>query len=412
MYVSDLLGGVIRDEQRHRVGRLNDLVARVDGAEQPRIVGALTRRHAHRRFLAVEHLRRLEPGAMVVARSQWQDYTRRDQQVLLGRDVMDSRVVYLDAHRPMRVNDVVIEREENEWRVYGVDLRLAALPRRLLPRALRGAPRGTESQVVPWPGIELLASEVPGQMVTPDHRRLARLHPADIARVADAVSTHQATEIVASLDDDLAADTLEEMIEERQANVIEALDPPHGARLLEQMAPDKAADVLALLQPEVVAAVLQLMAPAHAADLHALLTYPKETAGGLMTTDYVIVPRGLQVDEVIATIKPRLVRPDWVYYVYVVQDERERRLLGVASLRDLMLAQPDRLIDDVMTIVPRRVDPTAPASAVAQVMSEYNLTALPVTDGANRLLGIVSVDDALAVILPRDLRRRLPRVFS
>lgn len=411
MYLSDLLGGVIRDEQGRRAGRLRDMVAHIAGAEPPRVVGVLVRRERTECFLAVEQLRRLDANATVIARPLWQRFARREGQVLLGRDVMDSQVIDLDGRRPARVNDVVMEQDGPEWRVSGVDLRLAALPRRLLPRALRRT-RRDGGGIVPWSAVELLASDVPGEKLSPDHQRLARLHPADIARVADAVSSRQATEIISSLDDDLAADTLEEMIEERQANVVESLDSPHAARLLDFMAPDAAADVLATLQPEVVAAVLQLMDPSRAADLHALLTYPKDTAGGLMTTDYVIVPRGLRVSEVIDQIKPRLVRPDWVYYVYVVQDERERRLLGVVSLRDLMLAEADLLVDDVMTIVPRRVEPAAPASAVARVMSEYNLTALPVTDASNRLLGIVSVDDALAVILPRDLRRRTPRVFS
>ena len=412
MYLSDLLGGAIRDEQGRRGGRLCDIVAHVAGAEPPRVVGVLARRERTEWFLAVEQLRRLDAHAAVIARPQWQEFTRREGQVLLGRDVMDSQIIDLDGRRPARVNDVVMEQDGPEWCVSGVDLRLAALPRRLLPRVWRGVANDDGHGIVRWAGVELLASDVPGGKLSPDHRRLARLHPADIARGADAVSSRQATEIISSLDDDLAADTLEEMIEERQANVIESLEPPRAARLLDRMAPDAAADVLAVLQPEVVAAVLQLITPARAADLHALLTYAKDTAGGLMTTDYVIVPRGLSVSEVIATIKPRLVRPDWVYYVYVVQDERERRLLGVVSLRDLMLAEADRCIDDIMTMVPRRVEPAAPASAVARVMSEYNLTALPVTDGSNRLLGIVSVDDALAVILPRDLRRRTPRVFS
>jgi len=99
------------------------------------------------------------------------------------------------------------------------------------------SPRRARARTIPWARVELLSSEVPGGLVPPDHRRLARLHPADIARIADAVPRAQATEIVASLDDELAADTMEEMIDAKQADVIEELEPERAADILDRMAP-------------------------------------------------------------------------------------------------------------------------------------------------------------------------------
>jgi Mg/Co/Ni transporter MgtE len=278
-----------------------------------------------------------------------------------------------------------------------------------LPRALR---RPVSARMLAWADLEVLASEVPGGVLLPDHRRLARLHPADIARVADAVPVRQATEIMGALDLELAADTMEEMIDEKQADVVEQLDPERAADILERMAPDAAADVLAELEPDMAGTVLERMDPVEAADVHALLTYAKNTAGGLMTTDYVIAPPDLPVREAIGYLRPQLEKPDWIYYIYVVSDIRERRLLGVLTLRDLLLADPDAEMRAIMTAKPRRVNPDTPAPRVAQIMSEYNLMALPVTDEHDRLLGIVSVDDALEIILPQSLRRRLPHIFS
>jgi Mg/Co/Ni transporter MgtE len=294
--------------------------------------------------------------------------------------------------------------------VEAVDLGAGALLRRLLPRALR--PKAGAARVLRWSDLELFAGEVSGSDVRADHVRLSHLHPADIARVADAVPTQKALEIVASLSDDLAADTMEEMIDEKQADVIEELDTERAARILDRMAPDAAADVLVELEPEIVDALLRHMEPAEAADVHALLTYPKDSAGGLMTTDYVIVQSDLDVRQAVAYLRPQLAKPDWVYYIYVVSDVRERHLEGVLSLRDLLLAPAERRIGEIMTALPRQVSPDTPAPRVAQIMAEYNLVALPVTDRQGRLLGIVSVDDALESTLPADLRRQIPRVFS
>jgi magnesium transporter len=180
---------------------------------------------------------------------------------------------------------------------------------------------------------------------------------------------------------------------------------------LERMAPDAVADVLAELEPGQVDNMLQRMTPDEAADAHALLTYSKHTAGGLMTTDYVIATPDLPVAETAAYLRPQLSEPDWVYYVYVVADARERRLLGVFTLRDLLLAEPNQLLSTLMLKDVRTVSPETPARQVAKLMSDYNLLALPVTDAQGRLLGIVSVDDALEVILPPALRRRLPHIF-
>jgi len=410
MMLSELLGNPVRDAEGQSAGRLHDIVACIDGADPPRIVGLLLRRKRAQLFLPVAAVERLDVRAVVVASpaTPLAPFERRPREVLLGRDVMDSQVISLAEPRVVRVNDVVLAGDGADWRVSGVDIGARALLRRVLPRALR--PHGGRARTIPWARVELLSSEVPGGLVPPDHRRLARLHPADIARIADAVPRAQATEIVASLDDELAADTMEEMIDAKQADVIEELEPERAADILDRMAPDAAADVLAELEPGVVDTVLRRMDPTEAADVHALLTYPHNTAGGLMSTDYMMAPRGLRIGATLDHIRPQMEKPDVVYYVYVVDDEEERRLRGGFSLRDLLLADPARTVDDIMDANPRRAAPDLPARLVARIMAEYNLMALPVTDPQGRLLGVVSVDDALDVILPAALRRRVPRI--
>lgn len=411
MLLSDRLGLAVRDARGQPIGRLRDIVVSVAGTEPPRVVGVVVRRKGADLFAPIGVIGGLDAQPVIVAAGSpdLAPLERRPREVLLARDVMDSQVISLRGPHVVRVNDAELTSEDGVWRLAGVDIGVGTLVRRLLPRALRTSPRA--SRRLPWADVELLSSDTPGGLVPPDHRRLARLHPADIARMADAMPARQATEIVASLDDERAADTMEEMVDAKQADVLDRLGPERAAEILDRMAPDAAADVLSELDPALVDDVLRRMDPAEAGDVHALLTYRHDTAGGLMSTDYVMAPRGLCVGDALAHLRPQLAKPDLVYYVYVVEDERERRLVGIFSLRDLLLADPEWRVDDIMVTRLRRVFPDTPAATVAQMMSEYNFLAVPVTDRAGRLLGVVSVDDALEVILPAALRRRVPRIF-
>lgn len=411
MQLSELIGATLKGPDTQPCGRLLDVVARLEGEDPALVVGLLMHRGHDDMFVPIRVVDCLQPSSMIfsVACETLGPFERRAGEVLLGRDIMDSEVIDLRGPRLVRVNNVLLQEEESVWRVVGVDTGTGALVRRLLPRRLRS--RQSSTRLLAWGELELLAGEVPLGVIRPDHRRLARMHPADIARIADVVPGRHAIEIVSSLDDELAADTMEEMIDEKQADVLADLDPERAADILERMAPDAAADVLAELEPEFVDDVLRRMRPSDAANVHALLTYSKASAGGLMTTDYVMAPRDLRVGEAHEYLREQIQETDLVYYIYVVEEEQERVLVGVTSLRDLWLAGPEQRFDEVMMHDPQRIGPEDPAGTVAQMLSEYNLLSLPVTDEEGRLLGVVTIDDALEVLLPAELRRSVPRIF-
>jgi len=237
MMLSELLGNPVRDAEGQSAGRLHDIVVRIDGADPPRVVGLLLCRKRAQLFLPIAAVETLDARAVVVTASAppLAPFERRPREVLLGRDVMDSQVISLAEPRVVRVNDVVLAGDGAAWEVSGVDIGARATAAFAAARV--ASPRRARARTIPWARVELLSSEVPGGLVPPDHRRLARLHPADIARIADAVPRAQATEIVASLDDELAADTMEEMIDAKQADVIEELEPERAADILDRMAP-------------------------------------------------------------------------------------------------------------------------------------------------------------------------------
>lgn len=379
----------------------------------PLLAGLRVRRSGADSFYDVGDLEwsELEAGSWTVRADGVTPFARRTGEWLLAHDLLDHQIIDLREMSTARVNDIFLTAGPEGWRLDAVDLATGAVMRRCLPRVLRFG--GDERRMLPWQDFEVLASDMNGgNGARPEHSRLSRLHPADIARITDLLPTPQVLELIEALADRLAADVMEEMDDHLRGVVFTELSPERAARILDQMAPNVAADILADVPAPLTSRILQDLPSGRGADIHALLTYAKDTAGGLMTTAYVIAPRSLPIREAAAFLRSQIVQPDLVYYVYVVEDVKERKLVGVFTLRDLLLAGQEGTVEDIMSTNIRAANPATPAKTVAQTMSEYNLMALPITDHTGRLLGIVAVDDALAVILPNELRRRVPRVFS
>jgi Mg/Co/Ni transporter MgtE len=282
---------------------------------------------------------------------------------------------------------------------------------RRLTNGLLGA--AAESRILDWRGIEFLRGNLQAAAAGRDyHRVVEKLHPARIARLTDTLPYLHAAELLLMLPPDLAADTCEDLLPERQAQILTELPAARAADLLARMAPDLAADALGALAFDDARELLQMMPEDSANRVERLLRFPPDTAGGIMTNDYVFVLKGTTVQAAVDFLREQAARPDFVYFVYVVEDENSRRLSGVLTLRDLLLAEPNQSVDAVMTTDVFTVAPLEAGSAVAQRIADYGFNAVPVVDGTGAILGIITVDTALAQIIPEAWRSRLPRVFS
>ncbi|MGC8863611.1 MAG: magnesium transporter, partial [Armatimonadota bacterium] len=206
-----------------------------------------------------------------------------------------------------------------------------------------------------------------------------------------------------------AAEVLVEADPQVQASIVENLNDELAADILEEMQPDEAADVLGDISAERREDILEEMEPEEAEDVKELLAYDEKTAGGLMTTEFVAISKDLTAQQTIDRI--REIEPDaeTIYYIYVT--DSADHLVGVISLRDLIVAKPDTPVEQFMIEKVIHVHTDASIEEVAQALSDYNLLAVPVVDDENRLKGIVTVDDALEEVLPEDWRRRIPRIW-
>jgi len=411
LYLSQVLGRPIRDLEGERVATIKDVIVRLGEDDHPPVTGLVARYRRRDFFLPRWRIAEFnERGAQLNADIlDLRPFARRESEVLLARDVLDKQLIDVDGKRVVRVNDVQLIDAANEWRVTGADVSLQGLWRRLTPHNFIGTNRPVE--VIDWADVGYLATNATVQLKS-SRDKLARLHPVEIARLAEALSYHHGSEIVESLDDETAAETLEEMPAERQARIIGDMDEERAADILEWMSPDEAADVLGDLPEEKAEDLLNRMEDEEQADVAELLPYEDDTAGGLMTTEFVTLPRELTVGEALARLREMAETPNMIYYLYVVEQEGSWKLCGVIALRSLILAEPDAPLADVMRDEFQTAHPDDAAREVAQKIAEYNLLALPVLDEAGDILGIITVDDAMEMLLPKGWRQRLPRLFG
>lgn len=396
---------------------MRDLVVRVGRESYPPVSGLVTRSYWKSFYIPWEQIEGLDEEGFLLqtATLDLQPFQRREGEMLLVKDVLDKQVVDVRGRRVVRANDLRLwyrtdSRGKGRLTLIGLDVTAPALLRRILPAPMRS--RVKPGAVIDWRDIEQLANESPGVKLKTSHRKISKLNPVDIANIVEDLTSSEAAEIVSSLDDAVAADTLEEMNEELQADILEGMDEERAADILDEMNPDDAADVLAALSEDRRRDLLARMEREEAAEVEELLQYQPDDAGGLMTTDYVAVVETMTASQVVDWIRALEDVPDVIYYIYVVQDLETERLLGVTTLRDLLLAPADDLLHDFMNTDFQTVEPEEEAQEVARIMSEYNLLALPVTDPSRRLLGIVTVDDAMEILLPDQFRSKVPRVFS
>ncbi len=412
LYLSQVLSRPIRDLEGDHVATIKDVIVRLGEEDHPRLIG-LVARYRRRDFFVSrwrvtefnEHGVRLNSDILDL-----RPFVRRDGEVLLARNVLDKQLIDVDGKRVVRVNDVQIIYAAGEWRVTGADVSLQGLWRRLAPSGLMGTRKPVE--VIDWSNVGYLATDEATVRLKSSSDKLARLHPVEIARLAEALSYHHGSEVVESLDDETAAETLEEMPAERQARILGDMDEERAADILEWMSPDEAADVLGDLPEAKAEELLGLMEDEEQAEVAELLPYEDDTAGGLMTTEFVTLPRELTVGEALARLRKMAETPNMIYYLYVVEGEGSWQLSGVIALRSLILADPAAPLDEVMRSEFQKAHPDERAHEVAQRIAEYNLLALPVVDESGEILGIITVDDAMEILLPRDWRQRLPRLFG
>jgi len=373
VFVARLAGLPVFDPNGDQVGRVRDVVVALRiGRDAPRVLGMLVEIQARRRiFVPMGRVTSIEPDAVLLSTGtvSLRRFDQRPGETLVLAELLDRRVTTLgqDAAE-VTVVDAAMEQTRTEWLITRVAVRKGKARRR-------------------------------GELV--------QLRPADLAGVMHDLSGKRRAEIAAALDDERLADVLEEMPEDEQVELMAGLEDERAADVLEAMAPDDAADLLGEMQPDDAARLLDLMEPEEAEPVRQLLRYSDDTAGGLMTSEPVILGPGTTIAEALARIRHPDLAPSLAAQVYVVRPPYETptgRYLGTAHFQRLLREPPSTLIS---AVVDTDIDPLAPEVTLGEVtrhLASYNMVAAPVVDSENRLIGAVTVDDVLDHVLPAGWR--------
>ena len=399
IYLSELLNRPLLDKKGDPIGKIRDLSV-APGDPFPCVEGLYVKTPRGTAFISMREIHVLNKRVVTIRGDETSiTYAEpREKEILIAKHILDRQIVDVNGVKVVRVNDVQLGHVNDHFGVLAIDVGFGGLIRRL------GFGRARKGTLIPWRYVTTLEPGLDRLTLTMTRKSLAEMHPVDMAEILSQVSMQERTALLSKLDEDTAGDVIGELDDETAARIISEMEPEKAADVLEHMDPDEAADVLGDLPEKKAVELLSRMDREEAEEVRELLEHDEDTAGGLMTTDYVSFPPDMTAEEVMKEL--RLVAPDieMIYYLYVV--DREECLLGVLSLKDLILAQPKAPLESIMVANPKTVQAQDDEKEVAEMVSRYNLYAIPVVDEEKHLLGIITVDDVVDMLLPTPLRRK------
>jgi CBS domain-containing protein len=412
-FISELVGrqATVNDQP---IGKVTDFVVGKPDAVFPQVDGLVIRTAQGKRFAPIETVADVDRnGTVALTLAPKEPAPPEQSELYLVADLLDKQIVDVDGRKVVRINDIEVANTGGRLRVVAADVGFAGLLRRLGLRSfgkrwlarISNVPRS----MIAWDSVAPIHEVNPWNVqLSVKQSRLARLHPSELAEIIGDLSSREALAVVGQLDDETAADAFEHLDTETAKNLIDDIGTERAADIIEEMDADDAADLLAELPEEQQSQLLAEMNAYTAGELRELVKYPEDTAGGMMTTDYVWIYPHRTTEATIRKIREIAPASEFIYYLYVV--DKDDHLLGALSLRTLLLSLPTAFVDRIMQTDLITVAPDTPAADVASTIAKYDLLAVPVVDEPGKLLGIVTVDDAIDAIMPAEMAKKLPRV--
>jgi len=414
-YLTQLIGKTVVDQQGERFGKLAEVVV-TPGEPLPLVAAYQVKTEDGALFVPWDGLdlkHDMREFSLSRAITDIRPYQIQSHDFSLVRDVLDKQIVDVHDYRVVRVNDIRLEPlAGGRLALVGVDPGVKGLLRRLgladligsIGRSLHIGSAG--ETIIGWNDVESLPTHNAGEplKLKVSHEKIARLHPADIGDILNQMDPAHRKDVLESLDVETAADALAEADDAVQVHALQHLDEELAADILEEMPADEAADVLGDMDKAHRDQLLGRMEAEEREDVKELLEYHDKTAGGLMTNEFVAISKDMTAQQTIERLRTLEPEAETIYYVYVT--DSEEHLVGIISLRDLIVSAPDRPVAEFMITKVRSVALDANVEEVAHKFERYKLLALPVVDEEARLQGIITIDDTLEQLLPPDWRRR------
>ena len=404
MFIARLAGIGVFDPSGDQLGRVRDAVTtlRVD-RQPPRVIGLVVEiQQRHRIFVPIGRVTRMEPSQVVLSSGtiNMKRFERRRNETLILGELLDRTVTLRDTSAKVTIVDCAMEQNRaRDWVISRLAVRSSGA--RLARRR-----RGQLSQVE-WNEVDGLAVPESNQGTDALLSTLSDMRAADLAHALQDMPPKRRNEVVQALDDERLADVLQEMEEDDQVEALRFLDDERIADVLEAMDDDDAADLLREMSVADRQRLLEMMEPADAEPVRRLLTYADYTAGGMMTSEPVVLLPDATVAEALALVRNPELSPAIAAQVFVVRPPQATptgKFLGTAHLQRLLREQPSELVSGLVEKDTGALRPETAIEEVTRHLATYNLVAAPVVDDQDRLLGAVSVDDLLDHLLPEGWR--------
>lgn len=402
VFVARLAGCSVFDPAGDRVGKARDVLVVYRKNESPTVVGIVVEIPGKRRvFLSIGRVTSIGSGQIITTGLiNLRRFEQRGGEVRVISELLGRKVVLRDGSGEAVIEDVAIEEiAPGEWAVGDLFLRR---PRTGAAPFSKGA-----TLFATWTQIREKVAKGEAQSAEQLIATYSDLRPADLASTLLDLPEERRLEVAGELPDGRLADALEEMPEEDQVDLIGQLDDARAADVLDQMQPDDAADLIAQLPEARGEALLELMEPEEAEDVRMLLAYDPDTAGGLMTTEPIIVSADATVAEGLALIRRHELAPALGAAVCVTLPPYEPptgRYLGVVHFQRMLRYPPHERLGTLLDTSLEPATPHTSAAEVSRILASYNLVSLPVVDENHRLVGVVTIDDVLDYLLPDDWR--------
>jgi magnesium transporter len=406
LHATEVIGADTYDSFGNYVGRVKEMF--VEPADQPnRVAKLLLGRGQYRALLArYDQIGAVAPGKIKLTtdESALELYQPNEAWLAIGKDLLDQQIIDTNGRKVVRVNDIDLADQRTngntELRITQVDVGLPGAVRRLLqgivpPMAIRRIQKKLPPRKILWEFVNLIEPDPLRRVkLRLSSEKLAALHPADLADIMEELSPDERQGIISSLDEDIAAETISELDKRLQTQVVEKLDPERAADIIEEMSPDAAADLLASLEPETSQEVLGEMEHREAHDVEQLLKFEQDTAGGMMTTEFVVVGDEATRGEVIDYIRFHEISPDQIDNVILIN--KDAALAGTVPIARLLLSDSDQRMSELAFEPLLSVKSNAHDKEILELFDKYNLRSLTVVDGDNHPIGTITVDDVVS----------------
>jgi len=412
LYLSDLIKKSVTDSTGEKIGKLKDIIISPDSSDPN--IKAITLDMPNKKKINIPCTDINDLETKINLKSTLKDisnYKIKKSDIKLAEDVLDHQVIDIEDKKVKRVNDIIISSIHGHYHAIGIDNGFYGILKRFrLAGIAKSFGINPDDNIIAWENIDTLNTDYCDLKLKVPEQKIEKIHPADIAEIMEQLSVNESLNFFHCLDHETAADVLKNISPDRQVSLLDSMNGQYAAGILDKMNPDHAADIIGDSSKEKAQELLDLMEPEESQDIKNLLKYPKNTAGGIMTTEYAYVNPNLTSREVMESLHEIAKNVETIYYIYVTSKNGD--LLGVSSLRDILLADPDKKISDSMNTLLIKTDILEDLDKVAHKIAKYSLLAIPVVEDDKKLKGIITVDDVIDIISPDLWKKKSPKIFG